>query len=79
MTPCVSADKVSEYEQGNVGEVVQRHGPWRSRDVYVAGNEAMVHDVHARLRAEGVADDRIHSEVFAPSRPGPSVDGEVTQ
>ena len=27
----------------------------------------------------GVPQQRLHSEVFAPSRPGPSVDGEVTE
>jgi len=38
-----------------------------------------VEDTVARLLQHGVAQQRLHSEVFAPSRPGPSVDGEVTE
>jgi ferredoxin-NADP reductase len=56
-----------------------RHGPWLSREVYVAGPGAMVDDTVARLQEHGVPPQRIHSEVFAPSRPGPSLDGEVTE
>jgi hypothetical protein len=32
-----------------------------------------------RLVASGLKPTRIRSEVFAPSRPGPNVDGEVTE
>jgi NAD(P)H-flavin reductase/hemoglobin-like flavoprotein len=63
LTYAVSDDKESELEHGDIGDVVVRHGPWLSRDAYVAGPPA----------------DRIRSEVFAPSRPGPDVDGEVTE
>ncbi len=79
MTFAVSADDLSPLEQGDVGEVVVRHGPWSSRDVYVAGPAPMVQDTTARLVQAGVRPERIRSEVFAPSRLGPSLDGEVTE
>jgi NAD(P)H-flavin reductase/hemoglobin-like flavoprotein len=75
----VSDDKESSLEHGDVGDVVARNGPWQSRDVYVAGPPAMVGDTVARLMSAGVPQARIRSEVFAPSRPGPTVDGEVTE
>ena len=62
-----------------MGDVVVRHGPWLSREVYVAGPAVMVEDTVSRLVRHGVPQRRISSEVFAPSRPGPSVDGEVTE
>jgi hypothetical protein len=39
----------------------------------------MVEDTTARLVQAGVRPERIRSEVFAPSRLGPSLDGEVTE
>jgi NAD(P)H-flavin reductase len=75
----VSEDKASELEHGDIGDVVLRHGPWTSREICVAGPAPMVEDTVARLRQHGVRPERLHSEVFAPSRPGPSVDGEVTE
>jgi NAD(P)H-flavin reductase/hemoglobin-like flavoprotein len=79
VTLAVSDDKESSLEQGDVGDVVMHHGPWSSRDVYIAGPAAMVEDTVARLVGHGVRRERIRTEVFAPSRPGPSVDGEVTE
>ncbi|MFW3170843.1 globin domain-containing protein [Geodermatophilus sp. CPCC 206100] len=79
VTFAVSGDDLSPLEQGDVGEVVVRHGPWTSRDVYVAGPAAMVEDTTTRLVKDGVRPERIRSEVFAPSRLGPSLDGEVTE
>ncbi|TQN42798.1 NAD(P)H-flavin reductase [Blastococcus colisei] len=79
VTYAVSEDKVSSLENGDVGDVVLRHGPWNSREVCVAGPAAMVEDTVGRLTQHGVPPRRISSEVFAPSRPGPSVDGEVTE
>jgi ferredoxin-NADP reductase len=55
-----------------------RRGPWTSRDVYAVGPAAMVEDTVARLERHGVPRHRIRTEVFAPSRPSPTVDGEVT-
>ena len=78
MSFAVSDDDLSPLEQGDVGEVVVRHGPWSSRDVYVAGPARMVEDTTTRLVEAGVRPERIRSEVFAPSRLGPSLDGEVT-
>jgi NAD(P)H-flavin reductase len=79
VTYAVSEDKLSSLEQGDVGDVVLRHGPWTSREVFVAGPAVMVEDTVARLLQHGVRRERMSSEVFAPSRPGPSVDGEVTE
>ena len=79
VTYAVSDDKISSLEHGEVGDVVMRHGPWLSREVCVAGPAAMVDDTVSRLLAHGMPERRISSEVFAPSRPGPSVDGEVTE
>jgi NAD(P)H-flavin reductase/hemoglobin-like flavoprotein len=79
VTYAVSEDKVSSLEHGEVGDVVVRHGPWLSREVCVAGPAPMVDDTVARLLQHGVPPQRVSSEVFAPSRPGPSLDGEVTE
>ena len=79
VTFAVSEDKISGLEHGDIGDVVLRHGPWNSREVCVAGPAVMVEDTVSRLVGSGVPTQRISSEVFAPSRPGPSVDGEVTE
>jgi NAD(P)H-flavin reductase len=79
VTYAVSDDKESRLEHGDIGDVVDRHGPWNSRDVYVAGPAVMVEDTGPGSCQHGVPPERIRSEVFAPSRPGPSVDGEVTE
>jgi NAD(P)H-flavin reductase/hemoglobin-like flavoprotein len=79
VTFAVSDDKDSELEHGDIGDVVLRHGPWLSRDAYVAGPAPMVDDTVARLVQHGVPQQRIRSEAFAPSRPGPDVDGEVAE
>ncbi|MDK3256878.1 globin domain-containing protein [Blastococcus capsensis] len=79
VTFAVSDDAVSSLAHGEVGDVVRRAGPWSSREVRVAGPEPMVTATVAGLREDGVPEQRMSSEVFAPSRPGPSVDGEVTE
>jgi NAD(P)H-flavin reductase len=79
VTFAVSHDDLSSLEQGDIGEVVARYGPWTSRDVYAAGPALMVEDTTARLIGSGVHPERIRSEVFAPSRLSPSLDGEVTE
>jgi NAD(P)H-flavin reductase/hemoglobin-like flavoprotein len=79
VTYAVSDDKESSLEHGDIGDVVDRHGPWRSRDVYIAGPAPMVQDTEARLLASGVPQERVRAEVFAPSRQGPNVEGDVTE
>jgi NAD(P)H-flavin reductase/hemoglobin-like flavoprotein len=79
VTCAVSHEKVSSLEHGDIGDVVLRHGPWTSRDAYVAGNPAMVEDTVTRLHQHGVPMARIRTEVFAASRPSPTVDGKVTE
>jgi NAD(P)H-flavin reductase/hemoglobin-like flavoprotein len=79
VTFAVSEDKISGLEHGDIGDVLMRHGPWNSREICVAGPAVMVEDTVSRLIRSGVPTRRISSEVFAPSRPGPSVDGEVTE
>lgn len=74
----VSGDPWSALPQGDIAEVVMRSGPWTSRDVYAVGPAPMVEDTVARLVAHGVPRQRIRTEVFAPSRPSPTLDGEVT-
>jgi NAD(P)H-flavin reductase/hemoglobin-like flavoprotein len=79
VTLAVSEDRGSSLAQGVVGEVVGRSGPWTSREVFVAGPGVMVDDTVARLLDGGVRRERIRTEVFAPSRPGPDVDGKVRE
>jgi NAD(P)H-flavin reductase len=79
VTCAVSEEKGSDLEHGDIADVVLRHGPWTSRDAYVAGNPATVEDTVVRLHQHGVPMARIRTEVFAPSRPSPTVDGKVTE
>ena len=79
VTLAVSHDEVAALEHGDIGDVVMRHGPWQSREVFVAGPAPMVENTVSRLLEHGVPERRLHSEVFAPSRLGPSLDGEVTE
>jgi NAD(P)H-flavin reductase/hemoglobin-like flavoprotein len=79
VTCAVSREKGSTLEHGDIGDVVLRHGPWTSRDAYVAGNPATVEDTVVRLHQHGVPMARIRTEVFAASRPSPTVDGKVTE
>jgi NAD(P)H-flavin reductase/hemoglobin-like flavoprotein len=79
VTLAVSDDTVSALDHGDIGDVVMRHGPWLSREAYVAGPPPMVEDTVTRLLHHGMPIGRIRSEVFAPSRQGPSLDGKVTQ
>jgi NAD(P)H-flavin reductase/hemoglobin-like flavoprotein len=78
VTYAVSEDPWSSLEQGYIAEVAMRRGPWTSRDVYAVGPAPMVEDAVTRLVQHGVPRQRIRTEVFAPSRPSPTVDGEVT-
>ena len=48
-------------------------------DAYVAGNPATVEDTVTRLHSAGLPMARIRTEVFAASRPSPTVDGKVTE
>ena len=79
VTLAVSEDAASALERGTVGEVAARYGPWTSREVFVAGPGVMVDDTVSRLLEQGVRRERIRTEVFAPSRPGPDVDGKVRE
>ncbi|MGY2079651.1 globin domain-containing protein [Modestobacter sp. SYSU DS0657] len=79
VTAAVSHDKTSTLEHGEIGDVMLRHGPWTGRDAYVAGNPAMVEDTVTRLHTSGLAMSRIRTEVFAASRPSPTLDGKVTE
>ncbi|MGY1915330.1 globin domain-containing protein [Blastococcus sp. SYSU DS0973] len=79
VTYAVSDDGLSDLEQGDVGDVVLRHGPWLSREVFVAGPAPMVEQTVHGLLQHGVPRERLRSEVFAPSRPGPSAEGKVTE
>jgi NAD(P)H-flavin reductase/hemoglobin-like flavoprotein len=79
VTSAVSDDKDSTLEHGDIGDVVLRHGPWLSREAYIAGPAPMVEDTVGRLLRHGLPQARIRSEIFAPSRQGPNVEGKVTE
>jgi NAD(P)H-flavin reductase len=79
VTLAVSEDPLAPLEQGIVGDVVVRNGPWTSREVFMAGPEPMVEDLVPRLIDSGVKPHRIRTEVFAPSKQGPDVDGRVVE
>lgn len=79
VTTAVSDDDEAPGEHGAVGDVVLRHGPWSSWDVYVCGSPPMVEATVDQLVRARVPRTRIRTEVFAPSRVGPKVErGEVT-
>jgi NAD(P)H-flavin reductase/hemoglobin-like flavoprotein len=78
VTYAVSDDKESSLEHGDIGDVVLRHGPWLSREAFIAGPAPMVDDTIARLVGHGLPRQRIRAEVFAPSRQGPNIEGDVT-
>ena len=79
VTSAVSADKESALEQGDIGDVALRHGPWTNRDAYVAGPAPMIEDTVGRLLRHGLPPERIRAEAFAPSRPSPTLEGDVTE
>ena len=57
----------------------RRRREFPQRRAAAAGEFFFSADRAVRLLQHGVPQQRLHSEVFAPSRPGPSVDGEVTE
>ena len=59
------------------GRPIQPHIEERStsRHAYVAGPAAMVYNTVWRLLVHGLPRERIRTEVFAPSRPGPALPG----
>ncbi len=78
VTLAVSDEESFAGERGQVADVVARHGPWTSWDVYVCGSPAMVDATVGRLVAARVPQARIRSEAFHPSRQSPTVEkGEI--
>ena len=54
---------------GRIGtEVLQKIGVPHDADFYLCGPAAFMDDLTAGLKAWGVADDRVHSEIFGPSK-----------
>ena len=53
----LTVDQVSSLAQGDVGDVVLRHGPWQNREGCVAGPAPMVEDTVARLLAARAPED----------------------
>lgn len=70
VTHAVSGSGDPRYagERGTIGDVLARHGPWRSHDAYVCGSTAMVQATVDRLTAGGVPDSQIHVEDFGWSQ-----------
>ena len=54
---------------GRIGtEVLQKIGVPHDAEFYLCGPAAFMDDLTAGLKAWGVADDRVHSEIFGPSK-----------
>ena len=54
---------------GRIGtEVLQKIGVPHDADFYLCGPAAFMDDLTAGLKAWGVADDRVHGEIFGPSK-----------
>ena len=54
---------------GRIGtEVLQKIGVPHDANFYLCGPAAFMDDLTAGLKAWGVADDRVHSEIFGPSK-----------
>ncbi len=54
---------------GRIGtEVLQKIGVPHDADFYLCGPAAFMDELTAGLKAWGVADDRVHSEIFGPSK-----------
>jgi NAD(P)H-flavin reductase len=75
VTPVVSHDDTYEGERGLLCDVVLTHGPWASWDAYVCGSPEMVEATIPQLTRARVPERRIRFEEFAPSWPGPKVEG----
>jgi NAD(P)H-flavin reductase/hemoglobin-like flavoprotein len=59
VVPVCSEDPTFLGERGNVGEVVERLGPWPDHDVYVCGSQPMVRSTLGGLARVGVPPQRI--------------------
>jgi len=66
VVPAVSDEQAEKgAEQGELAEVVARHGLWRDHDAYVCGSPAMVDATVERLVGLGMGTDRIRADKFA--------------
>jgi NAD(P)H-flavin reductase/hemoglobin-like flavoprotein len=73
----VSHDDQYPGEKGYLADVVVRNGPWASCDVYVCGSPEMVNATVPRLVQARVPAQRIRTEEFAPSWPGPKLEKDA--
>jgi NAD(P)H-flavin reductase/hemoglobin-like flavoprotein len=64
VTACVSADRDYPGENGELPDVVARHGPWGGYDAYLAGSTAMTDATMTRLVSLGIPPSQIHVEDF---------------
>jgi NAD(P)H-flavin reductase len=64
LVTAVSHDPDYAGEQGNLPDVVARHGTWYSHDVYISGSLEMVRAAVARFRELGVPPERIRYDIF---------------
>ena len=60
VVPACSDDRNFVGEQGNIGEVVARYGPWGDHDFFVSGSATMVKNTRKRSRAKTPPDPRKH-------------------
>jgi NAD(P)H-flavin reductase/hemoglobin-like flavoprotein len=62
--PACSEDPSWDGEQGNISQVIARHGPWDNHDVFVSGSPAMVKGTLRTLAEMQVPSMRIKYDAF---------------
>jgi len=74
LTVALSDEQDYPGEQGEIADVVVRHGPWTSWDVHVCGSPGMVRATRGGLISHRVPASQIRTEAYTPSRQAPSVE-----
>jgi NAD(P)H-flavin reductase/hemoglobin-like flavoprotein len=64
VVPACSDDPGWDGEQGNLSEVIARHGPWDNHDVYVSGSPSMVKATMRTLAEMQVPSMRVKYDAF---------------
>jgi len=64
VVPACSEDPGFSGEQGNISDVVARHGPWKEHDFFVSGSPAMVKATLRRLAELQIPSIRIKYDAF---------------
>ncbi|MCW2642027.1 MAG: putative oxidoreductase [Dactylosporangium sp.] len=64
VVPACSEDPTWDGEQGNISDVIVRHGPWDNHDVFVSGSPSMVKATMRSLAEMRVPSIRIKYDAF---------------